>query len=259
MNIAKTGQLISQARKERGMTQQQLAEQLNITAAAVSKWERGHSFPDISILEMLADTLDVSVIDLIRGEKETGDFISISDAENSVREAINLVMVDLEKSHVPEPIRRLFAPQNYPKAFSIVLGIVGFLLAATGGILAIVIQHSEGMGLFKGGIIILLIALLLWIWSKAIIFNNKRLSQKGIKVNATATKVGQKYTMDMPFQKNTHPYYIDFQYSVDGHTYKGRSPLIWDYPELTSKNIEIYVNPKRPKQYYMDLALLVKN
>ena len=80
----KTGQLIAKARKERGMAQQQLAELLNITAAAVSKRERGHRFPDISIFEALTDALDISVIALLRGEQETESYIFMREAENSV-------------------------------------------------------------------------------------------------------------------------------------------------------------------------------
>ena len=258
MDMMKTGQLISQVRKERGMTQQQLAESLNITAAAVSKWERGHSFPDISIFEPLADALDISVIALIRGEQEIESYISVSEAEISVREAIGLVVEDLERSRAPEAVRRFFAPSNYPKALSIVLLIVGLVLAITGNVLAMVFRQSEGTGLIIGGAIIFLIALFLWAWSKVIILRNNRLLQSGVKINATAIRIRQKHSMDMPFQKNAHPYCLDFQYSIGEHTYNGHSPLMWNHPNLTSKSIEIYVNPKRPKQYFMDIAQLVQ-
>lgn len=51
-------------RKEKGMTQQQLAEKLYITDKAVSKWERGLSFPDITILKSLAEILELDVSEL---------------------------------------------------------------------------------------------------------------------------------------------------------------------------------------------------
>ena len=56
--------LIQALRKERNMTQKDLAERLHITDRAVSKWERGLCAPDISLLESLADSLGVSILEL---------------------------------------------------------------------------------------------------------------------------------------------------------------------------------------------------
>ena len=50
MDRQKTGALFAQMRKERGLTQRELAEQLHISVRAVSKWERGAGFPDVSLL-----------------------------------------------------------------------------------------------------------------------------------------------------------------------------------------------------------------
>ena len=69
MDKAKTGVLIAAARKEKNMTQKELAEALHVSDRAVSKWERGAGFPDVSLLEPLADALDLSVLDLLRGER----------------------------------------------------------------------------------------------------------------------------------------------------------------------------------------------
>ena len=68
MDNIKTGLLIRQRRKELNMTQMELAKRLHITDRAVSKWERGLNAPDIALLEPLAQALDLSVTDLIRGE-----------------------------------------------------------------------------------------------------------------------------------------------------------------------------------------------
>ena len=70
MNSIKTGQLIGQCRREKGMTQKELAEKLHVTVQAVSKWERGLNFPDISLLEPLAAALDLSVSQLLSGGRE---------------------------------------------------------------------------------------------------------------------------------------------------------------------------------------------
>lgn len=66
---AKTGTLIRQLRKEKGMTQKELARLLHVTDRAVSKWECGLSAPDVALLELLAQTLGVTVLELIQGER----------------------------------------------------------------------------------------------------------------------------------------------------------------------------------------------
>ena len=63
-----TGAEIRRLRESKGMTQEQLAEQLHVSAKAVSKWETGKGFPDISLLEALAEALGISVIELLSGE-----------------------------------------------------------------------------------------------------------------------------------------------------------------------------------------------
>ena len=69
MNQVKIGKFISMCRKEQGLTQIQLAEKLNITDRAVSKWETGKSLPDSSIMLELSDILGISVNELLNGEK----------------------------------------------------------------------------------------------------------------------------------------------------------------------------------------------
>lgn len=67
MDAGKTGRFISERRKAINLTQKELANKLNITDKAVSKWERGLSFPDISILIPLAEILNISLYDLLIG------------------------------------------------------------------------------------------------------------------------------------------------------------------------------------------------
>ena len=65
----KTGELIAAARKGKGLTQRELAQKLHVSDRAVSKWERGAGFPDVSLLEPLAGVLELQVLDLLRGER----------------------------------------------------------------------------------------------------------------------------------------------------------------------------------------------
>ena len=90
MDNIKTGQLIATIRKSKGMTQQDIADKLNITSKAVSKWERGLSFPDVSILEKLADILDITAMDLLNGNIHAAEVIDVSTAERSVKDAVHL-------------------------------------------------------------------------------------------------------------------------------------------------------------------------
>lgn len=69
MDNIKTGALIRERRKKKGLTQRELAERLHVTDRAVSKWERGLCAPDIALLEPLSEALDLSVLELISGER----------------------------------------------------------------------------------------------------------------------------------------------------------------------------------------------
>ena len=69
MDNKRTGQFICQLRKEKGLTQAALAERLNLSNRAVSKWENGDGMPDVSVLPDLADALGVTVDELLRGER----------------------------------------------------------------------------------------------------------------------------------------------------------------------------------------------
>ncbi|MBR3968314.1 MAG: helix-turn-helix domain-containing protein [Clostridia bacterium] len=69
MDQVKIGKFIAECRKNVNLTQMQLAERLNITDRAVSKWERGKAMPDTSIMLELCDILCISVNDLLSGEK----------------------------------------------------------------------------------------------------------------------------------------------------------------------------------------------
>ena len=83
MDQEKIGAFIAQCRKEAGYTQAALGEKLGITDRAVSKWERGAGFPDISLLEPLADALGLGVLDLLRGEQGT-----VPEPEPTIRQAL---------------------------------------------------------------------------------------------------------------------------------------------------------------------------
>ena len=69
MDLNKIGNFISECRKEKGYSQVELANRLNISNKTVSKWERGNGFPDVSLLMPLCEELNISVNELLSGEK----------------------------------------------------------------------------------------------------------------------------------------------------------------------------------------------
>ena len=91
MDKEKTGQLISQLRKDKGLTQKQLADALNVTDKAVSKWERGLSFPDISMLEPIAEILDISIMEILAGARQDkNETMTLEDASKMIKESVEL-------------------------------------------------------------------------------------------------------------------------------------------------------------------------
>ncbi|RAQ29904.1 DNA-binding protein [Hydrogeniiclostridium mannosilyticum] len=85
MDENKIGQFILELRKEQKITQRDLAAQLHITDKAVSKWERGLSCPDISLLTSLADILGVTTSELLNGQRSN---MPSNDIEQSVDHAL---------------------------------------------------------------------------------------------------------------------------------------------------------------------------
>lgn len=71
MEQQKVGRFLKELRKEKNLTQEQLAEQLNVTGRTVSRWETGSNMPDISILVELADFYGVTIPEIIDGERKS--------------------------------------------------------------------------------------------------------------------------------------------------------------------------------------------
>lgn len=71
MDQQKIGAFLKKLRKEKNLTQEQLAEQLNVSGRTVSRWETGSNMPDISILVELAEFYDVSIPEIIDGERKS--------------------------------------------------------------------------------------------------------------------------------------------------------------------------------------------
>ena len=89
MDAVKTGCLIAERRKQLNMTQKELAQKLHVSAQAVSKWERGLSFPDVSLLEPLAQQLDLTVSEVLSGSWD------VTPQEELIRDSLRLSISQL--------------------------------------------------------------------------------------------------------------------------------------------------------------------
>ena len=81
MNQMATGKFISQKRKEKSLTQEQLAEKLGVSNKTVSKWETGKCMPDYSVVKTLCDELEITVAELMDGEKSEEKSVRTYDEE----------------------------------------------------------------------------------------------------------------------------------------------------------------------------------
>ena len=81
MNQYITGAMIKRLREDRALTQQQLAQKMNVSDKVISKWETGRGYPDISLVETLSAALGVSVIELFSGQ----NVVNTNQASNMLR------------------------------------------------------------------------------------------------------------------------------------------------------------------------------
>lgn len=88
MENIRFGAFVAQLRKERGLTQKELADKLNVTDKAVSKWETGKGFPDVKLLEPLAQALGVSLVELMQGKLQETETLTVAEAGAVVSQAM---------------------------------------------------------------------------------------------------------------------------------------------------------------------------
>ena len=139
MNIDKIGKFISERRKSKKLTQEMLAEKLNISDRAISKWERGICLPDASIMISLCKILDISVNELLSGE-------IMKEKDNKTDD----LLVELSKRE-EEKDKLIFISMYVIIFTSLILFLIICLLAATfmkEGALQLVVILSSTLVLF---------------------------------------------------------------------------------------------------------------
>ena len=99
MDQKKIGKFIAELRKEKKLTQEELANQLHITKNAVSKWERGISMMDMSLLIPTCDILDISITELLNGERLENENIK-EQTNNAIKNTIDYSNKKVRKSRI---------------------------------------------------------------------------------------------------------------------------------------------------------------
>ena len=92
MDQEKIGKFIFELRKEKKMTQQELADKIGVTDRAISKWENGRGMPDLSLMKPLCEILGITLNELISGERIEKKEIQKKSEENILKTILNLLM-----------------------------------------------------------------------------------------------------------------------------------------------------------------------
>lgn len=143
MDLDKIGKFIALNRKNKGLTQEQLAEKLGVTNKTISRWETGKYMPDLSLLKLLSEELGVTLNELLSGEKIEKEKID----ENTEKNIINTIDYSSKKI------------ENEHKKISIILMILGTIISISA--LTIWDKESSWCSIYSIiGIIIFIIGLL---------------------------------------------------------------------------------------------------
>ena len=140
MDNTQFGRFVAQLRKEQNLTQKELVERLHVTDKAVSKWETGKGFPDLKLLEPLAQALGVSLVELLQGERTPSPTLTKEEAGQAAVQA----MEQSQKN----------TARRYLKLFRWLLtgiGIWCLLSCLPWGIVSLVLfLNSPGVGIIGG-------------------------------------------------------------------------------------------------------------
>ena len=165
MDPKKFGAFVALCRKEKNMTQLELAQELKVTDKAVSRWERGKGFPDISLLVPLAEALDITVLELMnseRREKRMEDF-----SEESIKDMVIHVAAIEKKNQrddrlitwIPVPVALITAfLTRFTGHGSLLAGLLlgGLTALAVVGLVLFVLDRKDNTSRKAYGILMLL-------------------------------------------------------------------------------------------------------
>ena len=155
MDQIKTGQFIKTCRKEKNLTQREVAEKLNISEKTVSKWETGNGMPDVSLMLPLCKLLEISVNELLSGErldekqyieKAERNMISLMDEKAQAKKKIIIAVLVLIVTLVAGMTLILLSDQLETELWlRIFLSVLGTAIIGVGIGIACVLERDAGV------------------------------------------------------------------------------------------------------------------
>lgn len=114
MDLVKIGKYIAEKRKEKGMTQKQLAEKLNMSDKSVSKWERGICLPDAAVYMEICEILEISINEFFAGE-------NISPENMITKSEDNLIRITKDSTDKQKSLKKIIAVMTVVSAIALIL------------------------------------------------------------------------------------------------------------------------------------------
>ncbi len=137
------GERLSSARKNKGLTQDDFAKQLDVTAQAVSKWENDLSCPDILLLPKISDILEVEIEELLTGSTKKAKHQKFSAADNSkLKLKINISPVNKKPTNITVPVALV---KKIAKIGNGISGIIGNASISSSQLEEILTLTEEGV------------------------------------------------------------------------------------------------------------------
>ena len=154
MDQIKIGKFIADERKRKGYTQKQLSEKLEISDKTVSKWERGNGFPEVSLLLPLCNELDISVNELLSGERvseedyrkkaEENMVNLVREAQESKKKIVLSAMVAVLSLVAALPLFVLSGALSMEAWLRTTLVVTGLIVLALGIVIACILDREAG-------------------------------------------------------------------------------------------------------------------
>lgn len=225
MDCEKIGNFIMQNRKTKKLTQKQLADKLCVTDRAISRWERGVGTPDISLLITLGEILEVSVNEILLGEK----------IENITKEQSDKILVDSISLYKKNDIKK-----TVKTIFLIMIMIISLLFAVTFFNISMIISNLSICYIFLilGG---LFVSLLVFIK-----LNNDYLLKKKIVIIACVV-----YSISLVF----YSFYTGISYKISGITQYNFSYNLIPFKQIY-ENLNLVFNNVQPFSLLFDYLIV---
>ena len=143
------GRLIGCLRREKGMTQQELADLLSVSNKAVSRWERDESMPDLSLIPQIADIFGITADELLRGERKESPTVSVLSPDQ-ITQPVNSVMTKFAtRCFISGCLIGVGLLTALVCNFAFLQGILGFLAGGAVFVIAMACQACFGVSAFS--------------------------------------------------------------------------------------------------------------